>query len=32
LLSPPYVLGTNIPGETFFIVAGIAHYVTGWLS
>ena len=25
LLSPPYVLGTNIPGETFFIVAGIAQ-------
>jgi|SRR5215208_59962 hypothetical protein len=28
LVSPlynPYVLGTNIPGETFFIVAGIAQ-------
>lgn len=25
MLSPPYVLGTNIPGETFFIVAGIAQ-------
>jgi hypothetical protein len=25
LLSPPYVLGTNILGETFFIVAGIAQ-------
>jgi hypothetical protein len=25
LLSPPYVLGTNISGETFFIVAGIAQ-------
>jgi hypothetical protein len=24
-LYNPYVLGTNIPGETFFIVAGIAQ-------